>query len=487
MKHNWLLFLLAAAILSGCGDETGKPTTDDTASSSTAVSEIVTEPSDVDSHAVPESDYAGESFDILYASGGLYIAHERFFFAEEATGEVLNDAIYERNLAVEEALNIDINGVTFGYIDTIYPKIRQDVQAGDNAFDLALTHTYAGITSMISERLVYDWNDVPYVDLTKNYWNQNMNQTLTVNGVLPVASSDYMPADTYMILYNKKLHKDYQLEDYNALVRDGKWTLERFTGEVNKISSDLNGDGVYDVNDQYGLAAMLDANFQGFLNACDLYAVGLTDEGLTITQPDDRFVHMIEVLNGLLYYNQSVYYWKMADHGTEKALDFSSDRALFTIVDINSIETFRNMETDFGILPLPKYDEAQENYRSLSMSGFITVPQSTADVELSGKAAELLSHYSAEIFTPAYYDLLLDSKVARDEESSEMLDIIFDSIVFDYGMVYGGYNEISYSLMQILMKKDTAIASYFEKNTKRVQKNIYDKVYKAFVEFGEED
>jgi len=189
----------------------------------------------------------------------------------------------------------------------------------------------------------------------------------------------------------------------------------------------------------------------------------------------------------LLYYNQFVYYWKMADHGTEKALDFSSDRALFTIVDINSIETFRNMETDFGILPLPKYDEAQENYRSLSMSGFITVPQSTADVELSGKAAELLSHYSAEIFTPAYYDLLLDSKVARDEESSEMLDIIFDSIVFDYGMVYGGYNEISYSLMQILMKKDTAIASYFEKNTKRVQKNIYDKVYKAFVEFGEED
>ena len=122
----------------------------------------------------------------------------------------------------------------------------------------------------------------------------------------------------------------------------------------------------------------------------------------------------------------------------------------------------------------------------MSMSGFITVPQSTADVELSGKTAELLSHYSAEIFTPAYYDLLLDSKVARDDESSEMLDIIFDNIVFDYGMVYGGYNEISYSLMHILMKKDTAIASYFEKNTKRNQKNVYDKVYKAFIEFGEE-
>lgn len=484
MKHKWLMLLCIAAILVSCSDKT-TPNQEESAQTSETEPVETTVVSKVDKHDVPKSDYGGESFDILYVSGGLYIAHERFFFAEDESGEILNDAIYARNLAVEEELNIDINGVTFGYIDSIYPKIRQAVQAGDNAFDLALTHTFEGIASMISEQLIYNWKNIPYVDLSKNYWNQNMNDTLMVNGVLPVANSDYMPADTYIILYNKKIHTDYQLDDYNALVREGKWTLERFTTEVNRISADLNGDGVYDANDLYGLAAMLDANFQGFLNAADLCAVILTEEGLMVMQPDDRFVSLVNTLNTMIYNSQSVYCYKYADYNTERAIEFSSDRALFTVTDISSIETLRTMETDFGILPLPKYDEAQENYASLSMSGFIAVLRSTGDIEMSGKAAELLSHYSAEIFTPAYYDILLDSKIARDEDSSEMLDIIFDSLVFDYGMVYGGYNEISYSMMKLLEKKDTAVVSFFEKNTKRIQKT-YDKVYKAFLEFDED-
>ena len=480
-----IALLLLASLLVGCGSTVNETKDTGTSDTETTAGDTTTEEATgrkFDKPDIEPKDYEGREFNILYASDGAYRAHELYFFSDGENGDTLNDAVYKRNIAVEDKLNIKINGVTNGYIDTIYPSIQKSVMAGTPDYDLALTHTFYGVPSLITEQLVCDWNKVEGVDLSKNYWNQNMNDTLAINGVLPVAKSEYMPPEVFLILFNKKLQNEYQLEDYYQVVRDGKWTHDYFVQEASKISEDLNGDGVYDVNDKYGFSSMIDANFQAFFTGCDFYSVSKTDDGLVVTQPTEKFVNMYDKLYTLVYGGHSSYTFTYEDAGTPKELNFENDQSLFYLGSTDSIDLLRSMNTDFGILPFPKYNEQQDNYRSLSMSGYITIPVCAGDQELSGIASEYLAYESAEILTPVFYDMLLGSKYIRDDESSEMLDIIFENIVFDPAMVYGMNNAISYSAAFLLKGKTTNVASYFEKNTKSIQAT-YDKIYEAFLEY----
>ena len=486
-KANLIAAALLVCMLSGCGSDAQTPVTsgvDDTTSKQedTTTAEA-TSTKKIDEPEVMTGDYGGREFNILYLTNNSYRAHELYFFASaEDTGDVLNNAIYERNSAVEDALNIKIKGLPVDF-DEIYNELRKVASAGDPVYDLALTHTFSYMTNMLSDRLFYDWNLIPNVDLTKNYWNQNMNETLAVNGVLPIAKSDYMPPEVYVITFNKKIHDEYGLDDYYELVREGKWTLDRFIEEVNKVSQDLNGDGVFDAKDKYGLSMPTDIG-QAFLNACDMYSVGMDSDGFKINQPSERFVSMIEKLNRLYYGSDSTYLYTYSDMGTDKELKFSKGNSLFSLEDLNDIVLLRNMDDDFGLLPFPKYDEAQENYQSMNLSGYIAVPVSAGDIDLTGKAVELLNYESAKTFMPVFYDTLLGNKYIRDDESSEMLDIMFDGIVFDYGWVYGGYNEISQGVRIMLEQKTTDAMSYYEKNTKKCQK-IYDKMYAIMETYNE--
>ena len=54
----------------------------------------------------------------------------------------------------------------------------------------------------------------------------------------------------------------------------------------------------------------------------------------------------------------------------------------------------------------------------------------------SSAVAEVLAHYGKEYLTPAYYEKTLYGQYVRDEESTEMLDIIFATRVFDVGIYY---------------------------------------------------
>ena len=492
MKKRWISVVLLASMLTtfaaGCGSDAGDSNDTTTSGGSTAsdttTAEETTSGKVIDVPDVQNEDYGGRDFNILYMTNNSYRAHDLYFFADaEDTGDVLSNAIYERNSAVEEALNIKIKGLGVDF-DDIYKELKKVASAGDDVYDLTLTHTFSYLTSIISDGLLYDWNQIPNVDMTKNYWNQNMDKTLAIDGVLPVAKSDYMPPEVYTVTFNKKIHDDYQLEDYYQLVRDGKWTLDKFISEVGKVSEDVNGDGTFDANDKYGLGTILDANFQAFLNSCGMFAVTKDGDSLTVTPPSEKLVGMVDKLYNMLYTGHSAYYYTYADKNTSKELSFSKGRTLFSLENINDIELLRNMDDDFGLLPYPKYDEEQEDYYSLGMSGYIAVPISAGDIDLTGKAAELLSYQSAKIFLPVFYDTLLGNKYIRDDESAEMLNIMFDGMVFDYAMVYGGWNQISYGVYLMLANKTNDVMSYYEKNTKSVQ-STYDKMAKVFAKYND--
>lgn len=112
---------------------------------------------------------------------------------------------------------------------------------------------------------------------------------------------------------------------------------------------------------------------------------------------------------------------------------FQNDKGLLMDMTFFYISSLRDMDANFGIIPYPKYDEAQENYLSRIEGCELTGVPVTADPEFVSVVLEALASDSAKNVVPAYYDVALKTKYTRDEESAEMLDVIFQNRVFDLG------------------------------------------------------
>ena len=73
---------------------------------------------------------------------------------------------------------------------------------------------------------------------------------------------------------------------------------------------------------------------------------------------------------------------------------FSEDRVLMMWIRMRVVETLRNMTTDFGIIPLPKYEEAQESYYhtvNRYTGAAIAIPNSSAiDPQMVGVIVEAI-------------------------------------------------------------------------------------------------
>ena len=152
---------------------------------------------------------------------------------------------------------------------------------------------------------------------------------------------------------------------------------------------------------------------------------------------------------------------------------FTENRCLFYTRYLKAASWFRDMDTDFGILPYPKWDATQQDYCNTMHAygtSYISVPITTADQARTGAVIESLAYYGQKQLTPAYYETTLKGKYFRDEESAAMLDLIFKSRFFDIGMYYqfGGYNEMVITMMQ--QKKTDFVSMYEKKEAKALEK-----------------
>ncbi len=255
MKRIIAALLFSALLISyvSCGSQTES---DETTIAARSVESTAPEEDDygyVDP-GLPEKDYEGRAFNILYPEWSLY---NNYYFAEENNGEVVNDALYDRARRVEEYFNIDFSYITLGYIETIYPAVQKVVAAGMSEYDLVLTHNSTSLTGYVTEGIVANWNSVPSIDLDKPYWNQSVRESFEVKGILPFMSSDYILPDVNSIFFNKGLIEQYSLENPYELVESGVWTWDKLRELASGSAADLNGDSIMDDQDQYGFVAEL--------------------------------------------------------------------------------------------------------------------------------------------------------------------------------------------------------------------------------------
>lgn len=468
----------------------------DTASDSggSTVSETV-EPEDTDmksmrakiSDDLPAKDYGGTTFTMMVRQG-----MDDHFYLEEQTGDIVDDAVYSRGIAVETRFNVKLNlfPVAGGWNDqnTYLSAIRQSVLSDDDAFDCIEGYA-AYIGTFASEKLFGNWLDLQYVDVSKPWWSQDAADEFTINCRLFFLTGDLalsLWTNFYVILFNKTLVKDYGFPDMYELVRSGGWTFDKLKELVRGVSSDLNGDSVMDDKDLYGYATSR-GHFMDMFHLVFDKPITIKDEYGTpqLNIMSEEMVNMADSLLDLLYNNTGVYSIEENSESDAKMRSmFIQGQVVLSPQCLNSVEIFRDSETDFGIIPYPKYTESQQRYRTASQDAYslFCFPITVNDLEMCSIIIEALAAESYKQVVPAYYEVALKSKYSRDDESAEMLDIIRDGLVFNFGAInsanIGGPVQL---IRQVVASPQGNYARIAKSNEKTISKRL-EKLLEAYTE-----
>ncbi len=464
--------LLAAALMFSCNDST-PPISDQTEDTSVETTQAVTEP--VYKYAPQNSDYGGAEFRILNYdnekdNGWTGIPDD--IFTEEDTSDILSEAVYTRNRNVEELLHITITGEKYDG-QTMVDLINKTTMSDSDEFDAAFPRLY-NMAGLVTRQLLCNLYDTG-IDFADPWWDQNSVNAFDLSGVLFGAISDitfYDKISTYVTFFNTKLIASHGLEDPYDLLENGTWTLEKLLEMGESVSKDMDGNGTYDKEDAYGLGFAVDAAYV-LLNAANETIIQKNPDGIPEYHLTDE--HVISTMQRIYelmfdtrrFFNRSTYNMSVQD-----AINmFVEDRVLFLIRPIQSLFMMRDMEADFGITTVPKMDETQTTVGSSVNPYAGTVMVLPTVVKDKARAADVLQTLACESYYTVkepLYDLVLGTKLTRDERSAEMLDVAFENRVYDIGLIFdfGGLSD------KILYNKSTEIASQFEAWEKSVNKKI---------------
>ncbi len=472
--HRAVAGILLISLLSGlssCGvSQEQVETTKTTAAADTAQPEITIAPNSVES--LEKQDFGGREFRI--AVNDKYTTE---MWVESVTGDVCNDAVYERNSIIDDYFNTKIAVVVTPYVnnDSHINKVQSTILAGEDAFDLTAVYTYlAGGPAL--QGCYINWKDVPGVDFSAPWWIQSANESYTIGGNQYVAVGDLSITTlllSYAVFFNRNLAADYQLGDLYAEVLEGTWTIDRLIECTKDIYQDLNGNEKIDMDDIVGFAADAVTNLDAYHAAFDLPITERDEAGNPVCCLNiERMQTAVEKVCSLYHEQQS---FIAAKAGDEITMFANCHTAFLTTWLNNAFTSFRDMEDDYGILPYPKLEETQADYYSFAMDNFslLSVPRTVTDVAFVGILTEAMTRESNRIVVPAYYDVALTDKYARDEQSVAMLDIIMDGRCYDFAMLHGSkLSNIPYFFRELVSANRTNVASGFASKESTIEKGL---------------
>ena len=463
----------------GKTEETGE-TGETTATTITTMEETSME----DALGFTPSDNGKRTFTILACDASSYE-----FYSEDISGDLVNDAVHNRNINCEDLFNINIEIIlkAGGWAERaeFNNYITNDVLSDSGEYDLV-----SGISVVVAQSLntdtYYNVADIDSIDLSHTWWINNQFDELSINGNLFCLLGDsnltiYKNLNVY--LYNLKVVENFKLDNPLDMVKDGSWTLDNMLSLARDTRSDLNGDGTISINDDVlGFASnyVLD---RSHLTSFDLDIIYKNDSGIPslVSTLSEKFIDA---------YSKMYYAWLITDDNIVSA-DYGNyisalaeDRLLFATAYLNVIEKeeLRNMSSDYGVLPYPKYDENQKSYYTQlgTSTTAIYFPQSISDIELSGQVCEYMAYYGQSKIVGAYYETMLKDRLARDVNMSEMLDLVRDSATFSFTMMYNtNFSPIISQLFQFRNTTDNGeniaskYVSYYE---------VYDKSLDTLIE-----
>ena len=471
-----LLFVMLAT--AACGSGGGNtPAADTTASAITTEADTEAAPAETEiiSRALPEKNYNNYEFTFLTTNktGAGYLCYE--LDAESMTGEIMNDSVYTRNTKVEEQFGIRIaKAISASPMD----DFKKSVMARLDNWDVLVDTTMAVLQASATYGLSVD--NLPYVDLSRDWWDRKTIEGTALGGVNYALSGDINLVDDdslWVIYFNKRLAEEYQAGDLYQMVYDGKWTIDAMQTIAARGTRDLNGDTVQDHTDQWGFVASGNHALSMLWSGGGRLSTLNQDGTLTLTLDSARNLDVLSRVRDLFSATDTV---MPIDNLPSKVNGiskwtycytmFSEGRSLFFGYCLYTLPNFRDMDDDFGYLPCPKYDEAQQDYISIMQPWIGTsllVPNSASDPERTSIILEAMASAAQHYITPTYYDVVLTRKNSRDEESFKIVDLLRSNRTFDLAYAYdmGGVRNLN----SRLVSDSNTIASTLAGLTKQAQ------------------
>ncbi len=468
-----LALIMCVCTFAGCKDKKEEEQTTQTTDS------VSTGPVSNDLEA---RNLAGKEFVILDANDHPTV---HINYAEDMEGSAVEQALYKRDKHVEERSNFEIKYEPFDNLGLPgISVVTTAMSSGDRPYDLVVSTASGGrLTTLACEGILANLKSMPNLDFSQKWWMSESNDALTLGGKMYFTTGDIM-ASVYgapmAVFGNKTLLEQYQIDDnlYNK-VRYGEWTMEYLAMITTNITTDVNHDGVLSTDmDFFGVIAQpIKMSAVGMLVGMGFENSYVQDDSLIVVNDNEE---VIEKLCDTIKKAVSEVKCENNDNGNVVYDTFENDRAVFLVHLIESANSgLRDMESDFAILPMPKADEAQENYRTYIngwVDCFIAVPSyDTSDTDYAdyaGYVIESMARASYDIVRPIAYEQVVMYQSARDADAVEMLEIIFNTLyidfqgIFDFGGSTIGEGGVSTMIANYVFNKGNLASDFARINSK---------------------
>ncbi len=469
-----LSFLLAAlflfGVLAACakrGVDTPDATSPDTGSANPYVQ----------NDGLPAKKYNGQPFTFLTATditGG-----EMTVMDTDDTTDPLISSIHYRTQYVEERFDVDVTDYRQHYGNT-YNEIYRSVNAQDYSFDAC----YGFITWMFPlalQNCFVEFTEIPYVDLSRDWWDQSAKKAFTIGNHLFYMTGDanmFYNDYTWVLYFNKGILKDLQEPEPYDAVEAGEWTIDAMFSLGMKAVADLDGITGIDFNtDRVGMVTHQYTAYALTYGCGELFFEKDEDDLPIISFDQERLYDICEKV-AKLFSTEGFMYDTTEGNGNGAGIEktFGAEQALFCGEVLQCARRYRGMETDFGILPYPKYNPEQKDYvtYSLEMVYPVAVPSYLGGdgLEMTGILLEALHSASHRSVVSAYFDAALTSaRFLRDERSEDMLKIIFKTRCFPLATMKDFGNTVS-QLMARVRKNNGGYSSFIGQNISVAQGEI---------------
>ncbi len=476
--------MLPFGMLACANDDTQNPT-DTSAAPSADTTPAETEDSNLDANGYWKDDLPADlkfgtadnpqEFTLLVWDD---VEHEEFQI-EELTGDLVSDALYNRNAKVESRLGVKLDFIRVNgnsdETNTFVSYVDNANRAGSQEFDMIGVYSLTG-AALAARGLLLDLADLPYLNFEQPWWPDRLLSEAMVNNKLYFASGDISANALYMMytcFFNKDLLNNYGLENPQELVQKNEWTYEKFFQLCEGVYADLNGNQEKDAEDQFGYMSSGIHVDPWFYGGGNLF-VEKNADGQLIMSPtyySEEVVNIIQFMNTQFWDTNDALYTSSVKHQTsfaEKRILFCIDRARV------SFRNFAETDVQYGIVPCPKYEATQDSYITVMGNPFslYCLPVDCKDPEMAAAVMECYASEGYRQVTPAIFEITLKIKYSDDATSAEMYDLIRESLSFDIGRIFSKSLVNQSDFRNALANNQNAWASVAKVRQKEMEKKL---------------
>lgn len=412
-------------------------------------------------------DYNREKINILYWNNAPTY---EFSVDSDTALTTIEQAVFARNSNVEERLNVVLNFIgrdgDGSHQTSFLRHLDSTVGKSTEAYDLVASYTMVGGAMMVRGYSL-DLMQTDYFDPDMPWWPDNLTTEAIVEDRLYFASGDLSTNllwSMFAVLYNRGLMESYNLTDTydpDEMALEGGWTLSAMMELAAFVSGDIDGAEGKTEQDRFGfttLAIYGDAFFFG----SGLRTTERSEDGLLTISPTfgsektqtllAKLADFFATDSAWLAYNDND--WSMQPY-------FAQGNVLLDLRPIYYLHQVLNAEgsnyrVNFGILPVPKYDENQTNY--VTTVGFTyslwSIPRDVSDKNRASAVLEALGSAAYRTTTPAIFVTTMQKRYSKDDRTSRIFDLIRGTASFDIGRLLcssfnlGNYNNATYRMFR---------------------------------------